>query len=67
MTSTTMMKASTRAAAELAQLIENGLTPFDFEADDVMGQTDCPDGCEVESDGNCSHGYLSAARTLGLI
>jgi len=30
------------------------------------GITDCPKGCFVKADGKCKHGYLSAARTLGL-
>lgn len=33
----------------------------------LMGQTDCPDECEVEPDGHCPHGYESAALTLGVI
>lgn len=34
---------------------------------DEMGCTDCPEGCEVEPDGHCSHGYESAGLTLGVI
>ena len=37
---------------------------FDF----VIGvETACPEGCEVEPDGKCPHGYRSVARVLGLI
>jgi hypothetical protein len=37
----------------------------DFE--EAMGETDCPDGCIVEPDGVCPHGWLSAGRTAGVI
>jgi hypothetical protein len=37
----------------------------DFE--EAMGETDCSDGCVVEPDGVCPHGYLSAGRTAGVI
>lgn len=63
----TERKPSPQAAAELLDAIGSGLTPFDFEADDLMGQTDCPDGCGVEPDGVCPHGYKSAALTAGMI
>ena len=53
-------------AAELEDWMEDG-TPFDADADFYMGQTDCPDGCVVEPDGSCPHGYDSAAITLGVI
>lgn len=58
---------SDNAAQELKQAIEDGLSPFDYECDIMMGETDCPDGCTVEPDGYCYHGYLSAARTLNII
>ena len=58
---------SPNAAQELEQAVEDGLSMFDYNAETIMGETDCPDGCAVESDGYCSHGYLSAARTLGVI
>lgn len=38
-----------------------------FEIDDIMGATDCEEGCVVEPDGHCPHGYESAALTLGVI
>lgn len=28
------------------------------------GCTDCPDGCEVEPDGYCPHGFYSAMETI---
>ena len=36
-------------------------------ADSLMGETDCPEGCVVEPDGICEHGYESAALTAGFI
>lgn len=53
---------SPKSARILASVIEAGEM-----ADDAMGLTDCPDGCTVESDGWCSHGYASAALTAGVI
>jgi hypothetical protein len=35
--------------------------------EELMGETDCPDGCYVEPDGRCSHGWQSGALTAGLI
>ncbi len=59
---------SPRAWEDLSAAIEDGeLTPFDLEADDAMGATDCPHGCSVEPDGHCGHGYESAALTGGII
>lgn len=29
--------------------------------------TDCPEGCEVEIDGECPHGYQSVFITMGLV
>jgi hypothetical protein len=58
------MKLSPQACAELLDAIENGMTAFDYETDSLEGQTDCPDGCQVEPDGYCRHGYYSAAETL---
>jgi hypothetical protein len=55
---------SPKAAAALMVVVEGG----DFiEADDAMGATDCPDGCHVEPDGHCPHGFESAGLTLGVI
>lgn len=51
------MKPSPEAAAEL-------LVALDYDA---TGNTDCPEGCVVEPDGNCPHGYLSAGLTAGLV
>lgn len=64
----TQAHPSPDAADELIRAIESGdLSPFDFDADDAMGATDCPEGCTVEPDGHCPHGYLSAALTAGVI
>jgi hypothetical protein len=55
-------KPSPEAAKDLTENLE------DFtEAEELIGCTDCPEGCYVEPDGYCSHGYLSAGRTLGII
>ena len=63
-----MTTPSPEAAAQLLEAIASGaITPFDEDADGAQGATDCPDGCTVEPDGHCPHGYLSAARTAHLI
>lgn len=61
------MKRSPKAARELLTAIETGLSPFSAQAEDMMGDTDCPDGCMVEPDGHCPHGYISAALTAGVM
>lgn len=53
---------SPNAAADLALVASRGES-----GEDEMGRTDCPDGCVVEPDGVCPHGYESAALTLGVI
>lgn len=60
------MKPSPNMADELSEWMEDS-TPFDADADYYMGQTDCDDGCVVEPDGCCPHGFKSAALTLGVI
>lgn len=40
---------------------------LDEPNEDAMGTTDCPEGCYVEPDGHCPHGYASAGLTAGLI
>lgn len=57
-----MTQPSPEAANRLMQVIGEG------EPDpDEQGATDCPQGCEVEPDGTCPHGYESASLTLGVI
>jgi hypothetical protein len=58
-------KPSPNAARELLNLACEGESWA--EADDAMGCTDCPDGCYVEPDGSCPHGYESAAITAEVI
>lgn len=58
----TFRKPSPDAAAELIAGAESY-----GEAEELMGMTDCPRGCEVEPDGCCPHGWVSAGRTAGLI
>jgi hypothetical protein len=53
------------AAARLYEVVEE--TGSLFDAEELMGETDCPEGCKVEPDGHCSHGYESAALTAELI
>ena len=53
------MRTSPDAARDLIDAIE-----ADESYSDREGVTDCPDGCEVEPDGYCYHGYLSAAETV---
>ena len=56
------------AAGDLVEAIEAGeVTLFSFDADDWQGATDCPDGCVVEPDGICRHGWRSAALTARLV
>lgn len=55
------------AGRELIAFVTNGGTAFDSEADELMGQTDCPHGCFVEPDGICPHNFLSAGRSVGLV
>jgi hypothetical protein len=53
------MKLSPNACEELLDAVEAGGSTTDLEE-----QTDCPEGCVVEPDAYCAHGYLSAAETL---
>lgn len=54
-------KPSPEAAAALEAAASYG------DAEELMGATDCPHGCEVEPDGCCPHGWVAAGRTAGLI
>lgn len=63
-----MMKTSPEAAKRLLDAITSGdISPFGMDADDLMGETDCPEGCFVEPDGYCPHGYQSAGLSAGVI
>lgn len=63
-----MIKFSPNAARELRDAIMSEEISYGGEdADDMMGATDCPNGCEVEPDGTCPHGYVSAGKTMGVI
>jgi len=59
-----MMQTSPIAASWLRHAIANG---DHDEAEQAMGSTDCPNGCEVEPDGTCPHGYVSAGKSAGMI
>jgi hypothetical protein len=56
---TTPTKPSPTAARRMLLALD------DWE--ELEGETDCPEGCHVEPDGVCPHGYLSAGRTGGVI
>ena len=60
-------KNSPDAARRLYEMLgdDSDATLNDF--DDAMGETDCPEGCVVEPDGYCSHGFRSAGLSLGII
>lgn len=59
------MPGSPEAAKALNYEIEMGLSQMSDECDSFMGA--CDDGCQVEPDGVCPHGYESAALTAGMI
>ena len=62
------LRKSPKAADELFEAVESGdITATSYDADDYMGATDCPEGCVVEPDGHCPHGFESAGLTAGLI
>lgn len=61
-----MAQTEKKPSPEAAQHLLESLEDF-TEAEEAMGGTDCPEGCYVEPDGWCSHGFLSAGMTLGVI
>lgn len=61
------MQNSPKAAEHLISLIQDDSEATMSEWDDAMGETDCPEGCYVEPDGICSHGYRSAGLSAGVI
>jgi hypothetical protein len=60
------VKPSPNAARELVESIHDAELSID-DGDALMGATDCREGCVVEPDGECPHGYESAALTAQLI
>jgi hypothetical protein len=60
------VRPSPNAAHELLESIDDAELSFD-DGDALMGATDCREGCVVEPDGECPHGYESAALTARLI
>lgn len=58
---------SHRAAEELISQAPNNGDGFGPYGEELMGETDCPEGCVVEPDGICPHNWLSAGRTAGVI
>lgn len=61
------LKNSPDAAARLLMMVEDESEATLNDFDDAMGETDCPEGCVVEPDGYCSHGYRSAGLSAGVI
>lgn len=57
-------RASDRVAAELGNAA--AADAWDV-VEELMGATDCPQGCQVEDDGTCPHGWQSGALSAGLI
>lgn len=56
----------------IRQLEREFVNSFDIEENedvllDSVQPTACPDGCEVEPDGTCCHGYRSISLLLGII
>ena len=58
------VRPSPDAARELVEAAGDAELMFD-DGDALMGATDCRHGCVVEPDGECPHGYESAALTAG--
>jgi hypothetical protein len=52
-------RVSPKACQDLLDVIAKDGNTEDFE-----GATDCAEGCVVEVDGWCPHGWMSAANTL---
>lgn len=61
------LKNSPDACKRLLLLVADNSDATLNDWDDAMGETDCPEGCYVEPDGYCSHGFKSAALTAGVI
>jgi len=60
--------SSNRVSREESDGIHQAITDGRFEdAYEELGQTDCPEGCFVEPDGECPHGYESLGLRMGLI
>lgn len=64
---TEMPHPSHQAAEELLAMAPNNGDGYGPHEDELMGETDCPEGCVVEPDGICPHNWLSAGRTAGVI
>lgn len=55
------------ASSWLLDLIASGADPFSYDAEQAMGETDCPDGCTTDPDGYCPHGFESAAVSAEIL
>lgn len=56
-----------RRSPVAARLLLHAIDAGCSTEDEALGATDCPEGCLVEPDGECPHGYESAALTAGVI
>lgn len=58
----------TLPSAEEVKVMSGYIARDEYDlAEAYMGETRCPDGCVVEPDGYCSHGYKSLGLRMGLI
>jgi hypothetical protein len=53
-------KPSPNAAKNVFHALEAG---DNDSAKALLGNTDCPEECEVHAEGKCNHGFMSAGRT----
>jgi hypothetical protein len=57
-----------RESYEAARRLEEAAEDDSWDVvDELLGDTDCDHGCQVEPDGRCPHGWKSAALTAGVI
>ena len=57
-----------RESEALAHEIGNALAADSWDlVEELLGATDCPEGCMVEPDSVCPHGWKSGTLSAGLI
>lgn len=61
------IKPSSKSAEKLLLMLDAESRFTYAEIEDELGSTDCPEGCYVEPDDYCSHGFMSAGLTAGII
>lgn len=53
-----------KPSPKAAQAVFSALAEGDEDAAiELLGHTDCPEGCETHAEGKCNHQYMSAGRT----